>query len=210
MKQNPHDQILEIRTMMERSSRFISLSGISGILAGTIALSGAALAFFYLNYDRRYFEAQEYFSASSPITSQKIWFLTTTALVVLILAIGQAIVLTTRKARKQGIKIWSFATRQMLISLMVPLLAGGIFCLALLLHSIVYLVAPAMLIFYGLALIQASRHTLGEIRWLGYSELSLGLLATLIPGYGLLAWAFGFGILHIVYGWIMYQRYDKQ
>lgn len=210
MKQNPHDQILEIRTMMERSSRFISLSGISGILAGTIALTGAALAFFYLNYDARYLNSEDFFSKTVSITTEKIWYLSAIALLVLVLAIGQAIVLTTRKASKQGVIIWSFATRQMLISLMVPLLAGGIFCLALLLHSIVYLVAPAMLIFYGLALIQASRHTLGEIRWLGYSELSLGLLATLIPGYGLLAWAVGFGLLHIVYGVIMHLRYDKQ
>ncbi len=209
MKHNPHEQILEIRTMMERSSRFISLSGLSGIMAGTIALLGAMAAFFYLNYDLRYFGAQEYFSMASPITTQKMLLLAATALAVLFLAIGQAIVLTTRKARKQGINIWSQPTRQMLISLMVPLLAGGVFCIALLMHGIVYLVAPAMLIFYGLALIQAGKHTLGEIRWLGFSELILGLLAALIPGYGLLAWAFGFGILHMVYGGIMHLRYDK-
>ncbi|MBT1700273.1 hypothetical protein KK083_25525, partial [Fulvivirgaceae bacterium PWU4] len=59
------------------------------------------------------------------------------------------------------------------------------------------------------ALIQGGSNTYDEIRYLGYCEITLGLIAALFPGYGLLAWAMGFGVLHIVYGAIMYNKYDK-
>jgi hypothetical protein len=69
--------------------------------------------------------------------------------------------------------------------------------------------APAMLIFYGLALINASPNLFDEIRYLGYSEILIGLLAAAFIGYGLYFWAFGFGVLHIAYGLVMYKKYDS-
>jgi hypothetical protein len=97
----------------------------------------------------------------------------------------------------------------LLANLLVPLAAGGVFCIALLYHGIIYLIAPATLLFYGLALLNASKYTLSEIRWLGITEMLLGLTASIIPGYGLLVWAIGFGILHIIYGMVMYLRYER-
>ena len=92
----------------------------------------------------------------------------------------------------------------------VPLAAGGIFCLALLVHGLPALVAPATLVFYGLALINASKFTLDEVRWLGLSELVVGLFAVFVPGHGLLCWSLGFGVLHIGYGTYMYLRYERR
>jgi hypothetical protein len=66
-----------------------------------------------------------------------------------------------------------------------------------------------MLIFYGLALINASKYTYNDIRYLGISELLIGLCSTLFLGYGLFFWAAGFGLAHIVYGALMYFKYDK-
>jgi hypothetical protein len=71
------------------------------------------------------------------------------------------------------------------------------------------LAAPACLVFYGLALIQGSANTFDEIRYLGFSEIILGLISASVPGYGLVFWAIGFGVLHIIYGVIMYNKYDK-
>lgn len=49
-KQNENyiDDLKEIRSMMEKSSRFISLSGLSGVSAGIVALAGAVMAWWYI------------------------------------------------------------------------------------------------------------------------------------------------------------------
>ena len=210
MDEKPVEQLNEIRELMERSSRFISLSGLSGIMAGFVALAGSIVAFFYLNYDLRYFDPQAYFGEQQQILSSKTFLiLVVDAFIVLFLALFVAIYFTTRKARKLGHKIWTHSTRQLLINLAIPLVAGGIFCLILLWYRLIFLVAPATLLFYGLALINASKYTLSEIRWLGICEVILGLIAAIFAGYGLIVWAIGFGVLHIVYGTVMYRRYER-
>ena len=61
-----------------------------------------------------------------------------------------------------------------------------------------------MLIFYGMALVNASKYTLGNVRYLGLAEIVLGLLCAALPGYGFWFWVIGFGVLHIVYGSLIY------
>ena len=202
-------QLNEIRNLMERSSRFISLSGLSGVSAGIAALVGAGIAFFYLDFDQRYFDINRYFIEKSYLRLGNSWlFITLDAMIVLIFALCSSIYFTTRKARKLGLKVWDHTARRLLINLFIPLSAGGFFCLTLLYHHLVFLVAPATLIFYGLALLNASKYTLHEVRVLGILEIFLGLMASWLVGYGLLFWALGFGILHILYGLIMFIRYE--
>ena len=199
------ENLREIRSMMEKSSRFISLSGLSGVIAGIYALAGAAIAFWYLDMNlygripKSYFHHQYEFNL----------FFFTDAIIVLVLAISTGIIFTTRQAKKNGQKIWDATSRRLLINTAIPLIAGGGYCLALVYYQIVGLIAPATLIFYGLALINGSKYTLEDIRYLGYCEIALGLIATMFIGYGLFFWAFGFGILHILYGTIMYFKYEK-
>ncbi len=205
------ETLTEIRSIMERSSRFISLSGLSGVAAGLWALLGAAAAFAYLG--------------TAPFSSSRYYFLTEGAgfgwglhpmaffaldgALVLLLALGSGIYFTTRKARRRGLPIWDRLTRRLLWHLAVPLAAGGLFCLAMLKQGWVGLVAPATLVFYGLALLNASKFTLKDIQYLGLSEIALGLFAAFFPGYGLEYWAIGFGLLHIVYGMGMYFKYER-
>ncbi len=208
-EQEPLKTITEIRSMMERSSRFISLSGISGVSAGIFAILGAVAAFLFL--DKNLFSENYYSSAiiDNHINRQFILFFIIDALVVLTLSIISGIYFTTRNARKKGLKIWNKTTQLTLINLFIPLLAGGIFCFILLYHYLIFLIAPAMLVFYGLALINASKYTLDDIKYLGYTEVIIGLIACFFVNYGLLAWTFGFGILHIIYGLYMYFKYEK-
>jgi hypothetical protein len=70
-------------------------------------------------------------------------------------------------------------------------------------------VAPATLVFYGLALVNGSKYTLNDIRNIGYLEAGLGVVSMFVPGYGLWFWALGFGVLHIVYGVTMYYKYER-
>ena len=202
-------QIDEIHKLMERSSRFISLSGLSGISAGIIALLGVVFAFFYLDFNIHYFDIDRFFSEKySRIFSTDIYVLLLDAAIILILALASAVFFTTHRAKRKGLKVWTPTTRLMLYSIAVPLVSGGIFCIILLYYNLIFLVAPATLVFYGLALLNGSKYTLPEIQWLGISEIILGLIACILPGYALLFWSAGFGLLHIIYGTAMYYRYE--
>ncbi len=201
----------EIRSMMERSSRFISLSGLSGVMAGIFALAGAGMVYWYL--DMMPFEYKRpYYIAAAQTTKWGMDYITFFSLVgaiVLFLAISFGILFTVRKARRKGQPVWDALTKRLLLNLMIPLMAGGIFCFGMMFHGNVGFIAPATLIFYGLALVNASKYTLNDIRYLGYSEIVLGLIALFLIGFGLEFWAIGFGILHIVYGMAMYLKYER-
>ena len=194
-----------IRKLMERSVKFISLSGLSGILAGIYALIGATIAYYLVHYPVSPFEYRIY-SIQSPDVLVR---LTTVAAVVLASSLLTGFWLSARKAKRAGVKIWDATSKRLFINLSVPLITGGIFILILLGNGHFGIVAPTCLIFYGLALINASGNLYEEIRYLGYSEIILGLIAASLPGYGLLFWAIGFGLLHIIYGSVMYKRYDS-
>jgi len=127
---------------------------------------------------------------------------------VLVASIVTGLWLSNKKAKKHGLKLWNSASRQLVVNMMVPLVSGGIFILIILYTGHFGLAAPACLVFYGLALIQGSTNTVDEVRYLGFSEIILGLISAMVPGYGLIFWAIGFGILHIIYGVIMYNKYD--
>ena len=211
LKNDQHLEALQhIRSMMEKSSRFISLSGLSGVFAGLAALVGAAAVYIYLG--ARPLQYHPYYTLQS---NYEYWgigyksFFVLVASSVLVVALAGGIYFTTRKAKANQQKIWDALTRRLLINLFLPLGAGGIFCLGLLYHGLPGLVAPSTLIFYGLALLNASKYTLRDIRYLGISEIILGLIGIFFLGYGLDLWAIGFGVLHIVYGTLMWWKYER-
>jgi len=213
---NRHEEHLanlsEIRSMMERSTRFLSLSGLSGVSAGIIALIGAFALAAYLGMDNYDFsEKQAYQQLPSLKWGMKpLTFLLLDASLVMLLAFLSGLYFTTRKARKQGRKLWTKASRRLAFNSAVPMTVGGLFCLIMLTKGNFEMLAPGMLIFYGLALYTGGMYTLNEIRWLGGCEMILGLLAAYFPGYGLQFWMLGFGILHIVYGAYMYFKYERE
>ena len=199
------ETLSEIKHLMERSSKFISLSGLSGVFAGVYALSGAYAAYLYLNSSGLQSNYESHETGSYTGYS----FFVVDAVIVLLLAIGTGIFLTTRKARRDGNSIFDPTAKKLLINLCIPLFTGGLFCLALIFQGTLIYISPAMLIFYGLALINASKYTLSDVRVLGIIEVILGITAAFIIGYGLLFWAFGFGVCHIAYGSYMYFKYEK-
>tara|TARA_B100000965_G_scaffold201015_1_gene167819 strand:+ start:9686 stop:10354 length:669 start_codon:yes stop_codon:yes gene_type:complete len=199
------EDIAEIRQMMEKSSRFISLSGLSGILAGIYALIGAYIAYelAYTSNDLIYKQL-----VVRDVRGNLTWLMVD-ALVVLILAVATGVYLTNKKAKKDGVKSWDKTTQRLLINLFIPLATGGILVIIFYYQGLIGLIAPTTLIFYGLGLINASHYTYRDVRFLGISEVVLGLIAASVVGYGLLIWAIGFGVLHILYGAIMYFKYEK-
>jgi hypothetical protein len=200
---NYHEDLSHIRSMMERSSRFISLSGLSGVVAGLAALIGAVYVFFVFKREGiDYFDGDR--NVFGPALVKELLII---GILILMAALLSGYIFTANKSKRKGLKIWDATTRRLLITFAVPLVTGGVFCLALLYHHLFVFVAPATLIFYGLALVSAERYTLTDIKYLGYCQIVLGLISLFILGWGLLFWTIGFGVLHIVYGLIMHKKY---
>ena len=191
----------EIKNIMNRSTRFMSLSGLSGIMAGVYALIGAFLAKKllgnYLNYDY----------TKNTINPNNIEIkLIVIAILVALLSIITAYILTKKKALKEGQTIWNATTKRLLFHFFIPLAAGGVFSLTMLNQGFYGFVAPATLVFYGLAVVNASNFTFSNVKYLGIAEIILGLISLNYIGYGLYFWAIGFGVFHIIYGTIMYVK----
>lgn len=192
--------ISEIKDMMSKSSRFISLSGLSGILAGVYALIGAAFAYWLVDSSQRGYL----------ILDGKIFRMVMIDLfLVAFLGTITGVILTTRKAKKEGRPIWGPASKRLVVNFLIPVIAGGIYTLIILNQNKYGQTAALMLLFYGLGLVNASKHTLGDIKYLGYTEIVLGLICAYFPGYGFWLWVIGFGFMHIIYGTLMHVKYDR-
>lgn len=208
-QQDSLDAIHDIKKMMERSSRFISLSGLSGVSAGICALIGSWLAYPYVfGYKNLYVDSNAgYHSGFKVLLNHWLFWI---AMATLLAATITAFLFTYLKSSREGIPIWGKAAKRLMLNVCVPLFVGGAFLATLVQYGTFGLVAPGCLLFYGLALINASKYTLDEIRYLGYSEIFLGLISLFFVGYGLYFWAVGFGLLHIAYGVYMYLKYEKK
>lgn len=195
-----------IRSMMERSTKFPSLSGWTGIMAGLYALIGAHLVYnvFEFRPDSLLYSSADLGSASAVLQNVII-----TAAAVLLLAAVTAVVLTNKKASKEGEKVWNAASRRLLVNLAVPFSAGALFIAVLLFHGMIGPVIPLSLLFYGIALYGAGKFTEDEVRVLGLIQIGLGLLSAVFTQYSVIIWAVGFGAVHMVYGTFMHFKYKR-
>jgi hypothetical protein len=218
---NDQNQSLEtlqdIKKMMDRSSRFISLSGLSGVAAGICALAGAWFAGNVIHGSSRTGtrKIDDLVDYNGPIGSDMLiafmgsrlfWI----AVFTFIAAFVLSFLFTYLRSAKEGIPLWGTTARRLMVSVMLPMAAGGIFLLKLIEAGVYGLIAPGCLIFYGLALVNGAKYTVGEVKFLGYALILLGLVNCWFPGYGLYFWAAGFGLLHIVYGIVMWSKYERQ
>jgi hypothetical protein len=207
-KQNYYDDLKTIKKIMEESSRFLSLSGLSGLFAGLTALIGGAIAYTVF-LKSNFFDNGEFFRNLSPgelgILKLQLF---SDALIVLILSIGVSLFFSYRKSVSHGLKIWTPVSKRLLTSLIVPLVSGGLLIAIIYFNGQWQLIIPSMLIFYGLALVNACKFTYNELFYMGLIEICTGLAAAVFPEYGIFFWCFGFGILHIFYGVFMYRKYE--
>ncbi|MBZ0180498.1 MAG: hypothetical protein K8F36_14530 [Melioribacteraceae bacterium] len=193
--------LAEIRSMMERSSKFLSLSGWAGIMAGLYALAGVYIAYNIFNFNPT--------SISSGSNSFELVNVVILAIMILTLALVTAIFFSYKKAKGKGEDIWNPTSRRLLKSMLVPLLSGGILIILFLVNGFIELILPLSLIFYGLSLYNAGKFTIDEVKLLGFVQIGLGLLSSYFIEYGLIFWAIGFGVVHIIYGIYMHFRYER-
>jgi len=203
------DELASIRSLMERSSKFISLSGLSGILAGIYALVGAAAAYYLLNNDDQREHLYVTYYSLDHLFNSLVGRLLIIAVLVFVASVATGIILTNRKAKLKGQAIWGSTSKALLFNMATPLAAGGLLMFVFIVHGYYGIVGPSSLVFYGLALVAAGNFTFTMVKYLGLCEIAIGLIAACLPGYGLLFWAIGFGLLHIIYGSMMYFKYDR-
>jgi hypothetical protein len=219
-KPEPLNTLQDIKQMMERSSRFISLSGLSGVAAGCCALAGAWFAYGIIYPDNHSLSAgherykgdyvTDVDSGNSISLSEFMGNrLFQIAIFTFIAAFVLAFLFTYLRSRKTHTPLWGNTARRLMINVSIPMVVGGIYMWKMVQEGIFGLIAPGCLIFYGLALVNASKYTLKEVRYLGYGQIILGLINLWFIGYGIHFWALGFGVLHIVYGIVMWWKYEK-
>lgn len=195
-----------IRSLMEKSTKFISISGLSGILAGIYTLLAVSFLCWKLKINWLVFgnssHAVVYIDSAEPV---KIMVITGTLL--LLISVATGVYMALRKAEKAGQSAWNPASRILLVSVAAPLLTGGAIAVMSLIKGYYFALAPCFLIFYGLALYSGSRVSFKELRLLGILQIALGLLAYAYMPFGLLFFALGFGVLHILYGAVIIKKY---
>lgn len=207
-QQQSLEKLQQIKTMMERSSKFISLSGLSGISAGICALMGAVFAYPYIysNEDQFIYSVVEHANDYTLLLNTWLFWI---AVFTFVAALVTAFIFTWLRSKNEGIPIWSYSAKRLIVNVSIPLVVGGVFIFKLAALQAYELIAPAFIIFYGLALINASKYTLKEVRYLGYVEIVIGIISLWMVEYGLYFWAAGFGFLHIIYGIIMWNKYER-
>ncbi|HEU4606932.1 MAG TPA: hypothetical protein VFS31_02405 [Chitinophagaceae bacterium] len=201
-EQDHRRDLVEIRSMMERSSKFVWLSSWAGIMAGIYALAGAYIAWKVLNFNP---DKILYTEGEMPNLAPIVLL----ALGVLVIAAISAIYFSYTRARQRGEKAWNATVRRLLVNITVPLIAGGLLILIMIAQGFIGFIAPFSLLFYGLALYNASKFTYQEVRVLGVAQILLGLTGSYFVAYGLLLWAIGFGIVHIIYGIYIHYKYER-
>jgi len=210
MEKNPTsaEELKTIRKIMEESTKFLSLSGFSGLFPGLIAIAGALIAHFLI-LDKGEMSYYEYFATLSGKETVIIkWQMITVALSVLLLSLLAAFYFSFRKAKGSGKSFWTPVSKRMFINLLIPLVTGGLFVIILIIQNTIHLVVPGLLVFYGLALVNAGKFTYNEVFYLGILEILTGLVCAMFPDLWLVFWIIGFGILHIGYGLFMYRKYE--
>lgn len=188
---NPEEHLASIRRIMEQQTRFVSIAGLSGSLAGIYALVGA------------------WYIQNHLLPSGNEWAIAGVLMVVLVLSLGTCAWMSAKKANKQGVPLINYTLSKMITALFSLLMLGGAVCAIFWWQEQYTLLSPFMLIFYGLSLISASKFTLRYIHTLGWLEVSLGLVALAVPEYGITLWIFGFGWLHLAYSIGVYWIYEK-
>ena len=206
---NPIEDLREIRRMMESSTKFLSLSGLSGVFAGLSALVGSWFAYQEVKHFTKLRVHYMIQGRDSEWEDQFALTLVLYGVVILIAALSLGAFFTWLKAKKEGKNLCTPLSIRLIISLMVPLAFGCLFLAGMFYQRLYDFIPPTILMIYGFSLLNASKYVHIELKYLALCELALGILAIFMLHWNFILWIIGFGILHVLYGTIMYFKYDR-
>ncbi len=174
-----------IRQLMERSTKYSTFSGFSGILAGAASITGCLVT--------------RSLSQTDP-AAFRVAFLVTWSLVILF-AIGADYLLTKRRAARVGKRVLSRLGKQMFLASAPGLGTGALLTLYFLRHNLLGDIYPVWMLCYGIAVCAVGLFSQREVSYLGAAFLLAGAATLLFcPTFGLPMMAVTFGAFHILYG----------
>lgn len=213
---SPLESIQEIKSYMQKSTRFLSLSGWSGIWVGSCGIISGLFAMYLINdsdinplnyhYYGAGYQTESFYSLKEVLRFK----LLLVEIITFVVALAGGFFFSVKKARKDGVIFLNHVFRRMAINFSIPLVTGGFVCLAFMRYNMLIFIAPTTLVFYGISLLMIARDTLDEVKKLAIFEILLGILSFYFLRYNMIIWIFGFGVLHIVYGIIMRNKYDRK
>ncbi len=199
---------------LAQSSRFISLSGLSGVSVGISGLFATYIAHRLVASETK--ADKDMLSIVSGFDSynetvhlfvgENLIFL---SIFTILFALLFSFYFTTAKSKKNNLSIWDGIVKRQLSVLSLPLIIGGIFISRLISTANFGFIIPVALIFYALSLINLRKYTSGDVAYLGYALLILGIVNLWIQRLGILFFALGFGIFHIIYGVVTFYFYER-
>jgi hypothetical protein len=205
--QEIENTLKDIRDMMSKSSQFQALSGWSIVIIGIFACIAAVVAAAVVGLDSPFTHDP---GSIAPV-STRVWTAIGLALALLAVSSATVTIMSYYKAKRHNLPFaFDSRMRKMSINFLIPLAAGGIFALAMILQGHYGLTSSIMLIFYGLALVNCQHYTYPTLRFLGYGEILLGLIDCFVIHHSLLFWFLGFGVLHILFGILYIILYEKK
>lgn len=185
MQPSALEDIRFIRQTMERSSAFTAVPGWGQVAMGVTALAAAWLA------------AQQ----KAPANWLAVW------LGEAVLAASIALVATQRKAQRAGTALTSGPGAKFARTFLPPIAAGAILTAALYGVGASRLLPGTWLLLYGTGVLTAGAFSARIVPVMGAAFMLAGVGALLLPTWGNLWMAAGFGGLHIVFGAMIARRH---
>ena len=200
----------DIREMMSKSSRFQAISGWSIVVIGLYAAVASAMAAAVIGVGDWLPCCENLQRFAVLNTPSRIRIAALIAIGLFALSLLTVFVAAIIKSKRNNLR-FAFDKRmcQMLVDFFIPLIAGGLLSMALVQQGHYGLTSSIMLLFYGLALVNCSHYTYPALRWLGYSELLIGIIDCFTMSHALLFWFLGFSVMHIVFGIAYILMFDR-
>jgi hypothetical protein len=174
-----------IRETLERSSAFTAIPGWGQVAMGASALPAAWLA------------ARQ--------TSPAMWLTVWLAEAVFASSIG--IAATQNKAQRAGVPLTSGPGRKFALSFLPAVVAGALLTLILYRSGLARILPGTWLLLFGAGVVSAGALSVPIVPALGTCFMFLGVAAFMLPAWGNLWMALGFGGLHLVFGLSIARRY---
>ena len=179
------DNLSFIRDTMERATAFTAVPGWGAVAMGVTALAAALVA------SRQ----------GDPAGWLLIWL--GTAAVATVIGAATAI----RKARSAQTPILSRPARRFLLSYLPPIVVGALLTIVLYQGGLWHALPGMWLLLYGTGVVTGGAFSVRVVPLMGLCFMLAGAAALALPAWGTAWMALGFGLLHVVFGFIIARRH---
>ena len=180
------DNLKFIRETMERSVVFTSVPGYGGVLMGATAIVAAYIAGLQI--------------------SVRDWLIVWLTEAVLAFFIG--LLAMWQKTKLAKTSLFTTPARKLVMNALPPFLCGVLITLGLWRFGHFEMMIPTWIICYGAAVVCGGAFSVKAVPAMGWCFIALGAAAFFLPaGWGNWMMALSFGALHVVFGFIIGQKY---